>query len=149
MDYKKLYFNLKDRIKQLNKIGLALSTEKNTDSLFEMILDEASRISNAAGSTLYQFTDNKLYFSIIKNESLNIWQGGLSGRKGPGSGRAANCPAGDQRERLRPETSSICPGLQCVGALSSGIQEPQRGPVCFSARPFAAQVTVGRRGRAR
>ena len=40
MDYKKLYLDLKDRVKQLNKIGLALSTEKNTDKLFEMILDE-------------------------------------------------------------------------------------------------------------
>jgi HD-GYP domain-containing protein (c-di-GMP phosphodiesterase class II) len=79
MDYKKLYLDLKDRVKQLNKIGLALSTEKNTDKLFEMILDESTKISNAAGSTLYQSLDNKLIFSIIKNEPLNIWQGGISG----------------------------------------------------------------------
>lgn len=81
MDYKKLYLNLIDRVKQLNKIGLALSTEKNTDKLFEMILDESTKISNAAGSTLYQSKNNKLFFSIIKNEPLNIWQGGISGNE--------------------------------------------------------------------
>ena len=81
MDYKKLYLDLKDRVKQLNKIGLALSTERNTDNLFEMILDEATTISNAAGCTLYQLLDEKLFFNIIKNEPLKIWQGGISGEK--------------------------------------------------------------------
>ena len=80
MNYKKLYLDLQDRVKQLNKIGLALSTEKNTDKLFELILDEATSISNAAGSTLYKVEDNHLHFSIIKNEPLNMWQGGLSGK---------------------------------------------------------------------
>ena len=81
MDYKKLYLDLKDRVKQLNKIGLALSTERDTDNLFEMILDEATKISNAAGCTLYQSFDEKLFFNIIKNEPLKIWQGGISGVK--------------------------------------------------------------------
>lgn len=81
MDYKNLYLDLQERVKQLNKIGLALSTEKNSDKLFEMILDEATNISKAAGSTLYEVVDEKLHFSIIKNYPLNIWQGGLSGKE--------------------------------------------------------------------
>jgi len=80
VDYKKLYFDLKNRVTQLNKIGLALSKEKNSSKLFEMILDEATNISNAAGSTLYTVEDNYLHFNIIKNEPLNLWQGGLSGK---------------------------------------------------------------------
>ena len=80
MDYKKLYFDLKDRVTQLNKIGLALSKEKSSSKLFEMILDEATKISNAAGSTLYTVEDDQLHFNIIKNEPLNMWQGGLSGK---------------------------------------------------------------------
>ena len=81
MDYKNLYLDLRNRVKQLNKIGLALSSEKNTDKVFEMILDEATQISNAAGSTLYQIDDKKLNFIIIKNEPLKIWQGGISGQE--------------------------------------------------------------------
>ena len=32
---------LEDRLHRLSEIGMALSTEKNTDRLFEMILEEA------------------------------------------------------------------------------------------------------------
>ena len=80
MNYKKLYQDLRNRVNQLNKIGLALSKEKSTSKLFEMILDEASSISNAAGSTLYTVEDKFLKFNIIKNEPLKMWQGGLSGK---------------------------------------------------------------------
>ena len=34
---------LEEKIHRLSEIGMALSTEKNTDRLFEMILDEAKR----------------------------------------------------------------------------------------------------------
>ena len=80
MNYKKLYQDLRNRVNQLNKIGLALSKEKSSSKLFEMILDEASSISNAAGSTLYTVEDKFLKFNIIKNEPLKMWQGGLSGK---------------------------------------------------------------------
>ena len=44
---------LEEKIHRLNEIGMALSSEKNTDRLFEMILDEAKRITNADGSNPY------------------------------------------------------------------------------------------------
>ena len=47
--------HLEEKIHRLSEIGMALSSEKNTDRLFEMILDEAKRI-----------TSNKvIYFFII------------------------------------------------------------------------------------
>ena len=64
MDYKSKYEELRNRIKRLNEIGLALSTEKNTNVLFEKILNESGFISNADGRTLYIVKDNKLYFEI-------------------------------------------------------------------------------------
>ena len=53
MDYKMKCSFLEERIKRLNEIGIALSTENNTDKLFEMILEEARNITNADGRTLY------------------------------------------------------------------------------------------------
>ena len=35
---------LEERIKRLNEIGIALSTERNTNKLFELILEEAKNI---------------------------------------------------------------------------------------------------------
>ena len=37
---------LEDRLHRLSEIGMALSTEKDTNVLFEMILDEAKNITN-------------------------------------------------------------------------------------------------------
>ena len=44
---------LEERIKRLNEIGIALSTERDTNKLFELILEEAKNITNADGRTLY------------------------------------------------------------------------------------------------
>ena len=37
---------LEDRLHRLSEIGMALSTEKDTDRLFEMILEEAKNITD-------------------------------------------------------------------------------------------------------
>ena len=39
---------------------------------------DTTYISNADGRTLYIVKDNKLYFEILQNESLKIFQGGTS-----------------------------------------------------------------------
>ena len=54
---------LEDRLHRLSEIGMALSTEKDTNVLFEMILDEAKNITNADGRTLY---------SKIRKETLTL-----------------------------------------------------------------------------
>jgi len=67
------------QIKRLNTIGIALSAEKNTDRLLEMILDGAKSITNADGGTLYLATqDRQLEFAIMKTSSLGIAIGGTS-----------------------------------------------------------------------
>lgn len=68
------------RLKILNKIGIALSAEKNGTRLLEMILKEAKRIAYADGGTLYTRTaDNQLKFEIMLTNTLNIHTGGTSG----------------------------------------------------------------------
>jgi HD-GYP domain-containing protein (c-di-GMP phosphodiesterase class II) len=68
----------------MSAIGLALSKEKDMDKLLEMILLEAKRISNADGGTLYMMVDDqRLRFSIMITDSLNIHMGGTSGKEIP------------------------------------------------------------------
>jgi len=59
-------------IEKLNEIGIALSAEKNTPKLLEMILSGAKTILNADAGTLYLASENKKYlqFEIIMNDSL-------------------------------------------------------------------------------
>ena len=71
---------LQEQIHRLSEIGGALSTEKNTDRLFEMILDEATRITKADGRTLYTVDENgNLRFEILSNDTMNQKMGGTSG----------------------------------------------------------------------
>ena len=71
---------LEDRLHRLSEIGMALSTEKDTDRLFEMILDEARNITKADGRTLYSVNDDgNLAFEILRNDSMDTLMGGTSG----------------------------------------------------------------------
>ncbi len=64
--------HLEEKIHRLSEIGMALSSEKNTDRLFEMILDEAKRITNADGRTLYTIDQSgNLKFEILSSETMN------------------------------------------------------------------------------
>ncbi|MBJ48287.1 MAG: phosphohydrolase [Candidatus Marinimicrobia bacterium] len=83
MDYKQRCKYLENRIKHLNLIGIALSTEDDLDKLFEMIMDEAKHITNADGRTLYMKSDdgNNLNFEILLNDSMGSAMGGTSGNK--------------------------------------------------------------------
>lgn len=66
-----------DYVSELIKIGIALSSEHNIDRLLEMIVDQARRLTNADGGTLYIMNDEKtaLDFAIVQNASLNIRMG--------------------------------------------------------------------------
>ena len=83
MDYKERCAYLENRIKHLNLIGIALSTEEDLNKLFEMIMEEAKNITNADGRTLYMKTDegNQLKFEILLNDSMNSSMGGTSGNE--------------------------------------------------------------------
>lgn len=65
---------------RLIQIGIALSAEKEIDSLLDRILNEAKSMANADAGTLYLKTDeNSLRFAIVVNDTLNITQGGAKG----------------------------------------------------------------------
>ena len=61
-------------------IGLALSAEKEINSLLERILKEAKSLANAdAGSLYLKNRDETLGFAIVLNDTLNLFQGGVDG----------------------------------------------------------------------
>jgi pimeloyl-ACP methyl ester carboxylesterase/CheY-like chemotaxis protein len=65
-------------------IGVALSGEKDFDTLLERIVVEAQGLCDADGGTLYLRTDdNKLRFVIVRNRTLNIAMGGPAGKDIP------------------------------------------------------------------
>ena len=66
-------------LEYLNRIGIALSQEKDINRLLETILTAAKTITNADGGTLYRLTDGKLKFEIVLNDSLKIAMGGTTG----------------------------------------------------------------------
>ncbi len=72
---------MKDKlVKRLFDINIALSREKNIFILFEKIVSLARELSNADAGTLYMLYNNKLYFSIVQTESLNVYINGEDGR---------------------------------------------------------------------
>ncbi len=73
---------LYEQIRDLSKIGAALSAERNLPKLLEMILEEARYFTNADGGTLYMMNDDEqsMRFEIVQTDSLNIRMGGTSGK---------------------------------------------------------------------
>jgi len=70
-----------DRVRNLSKIGAALSAERNLPKLLQMILEEACKFTKSDGGTLYMMNDDErsLRFEIVQTGSLNIRMGGTSG----------------------------------------------------------------------
>jgi HD-GYP domain-containing protein (c-di-GMP phosphodiesterase class II) len=68
------------RLEELNRIGIALSKERDITKLLEAILIAAKTITNADGGTLYRMAeDQALRFEIMRNDTLGIAMGGTSG----------------------------------------------------------------------
>ena len=69
------------RLKELNEIGIALSQQRDLNSLLETILVAAKRITNADAGTLYlnEPEQRVLRFEILRNDTLNTTMGGTSG----------------------------------------------------------------------
>lgn len=70
-------------LEYLNRIGVALSSEKDINRLLETILHAAKTITNADGGTLYRVIDDQLKFEIVLNDSLKIAMGGTTGNDVP------------------------------------------------------------------
>lgn len=70
-----------DRINQLARIGVALSSVKDLNRLLEMIVDQARAFTNSDAGTLYLKSEDGgfLEFKIVQNETLNLRVGGTTG----------------------------------------------------------------------
>lgn len=66
---------LVNRIKKYTRLGVALSAEKDIQTVLEMIAEMARKYSHAEGSTVYLCNEEKnvLNFAVIQNEKLNIY----------------------------------------------------------------------------
>ena len=70
-----------DLVQRLTSIGAALSAEKDSGRLMELILQAARDFTGADGGTLYSRTDDStLVFEIMFTESLGLHLGGTSGK---------------------------------------------------------------------
>ncbi|MET1082938.1 MAG: HD domain-containing phosphohydrolase [Burkholderiales bacterium] len=72
-------FDLLDRFEELNRVGIALSREKDINRLLDTILVAAKNITRADAGTLYRLQDGKLRFEIIRTDSLGVALGGTTG----------------------------------------------------------------------
>ncbi|MCB1740756.1 MAG: GAF domain-containing protein [Gammaproteobacteria bacterium] len=70
-------------VRKLTEVGLALSAERDSNRLMELILDSAKALTGADAGTLYSYdeSDQNLRFEILLNDSLGIHFGGTSGRQ--------------------------------------------------------------------
>ncbi len=64
-------------LETLNKIGVALSTERNTDSLLELILSKSREITSADAGSLYLVEEESsggkhLVFKLTQNDSISV-----------------------------------------------------------------------------
>jgi HD-GYP domain-containing protein (c-di-GMP phosphodiesterase class II) len=72
-----------DKLEYLNTVGVALSQERDIDTLLETILVAAKHLTHADGGTLYRLMGDKLHFEIVRTDSLAIAMGGTSGNPVP------------------------------------------------------------------
>ena len=76
--------HLLEKLEKLTEIGIALSSEGDTQKLLELILLGAKEITHADGGTLYSVQeDNTIKMEIIRTDSLNYAMGGTTGNKIP------------------------------------------------------------------
>ncbi|MBM3279410.1 MAG: GAF domain-containing protein [Candidatus Handelsmanbacteria bacterium] len=73
-------FDLEDRLRRLNGIGVALSVERNLTVLLERILQEARSFTRADAGTLFLLKGEHLSFEIAQNDTLKSFAGGTHGK---------------------------------------------------------------------
>lgn len=67
---------ISDDMKRILDIGITLTSERNYARLYEIIMREAMAITNCDAGTLYINRDNKLYFMIMRTNSMDFYKGG-------------------------------------------------------------------------
>nr|MCR5830247.1 TIM barrel protein [Lachnospiraceae bacterium] len=65
-----------DDMERILEIGRELTIQKDYAKLLENIIGEAMEIANCDAGTLYIFNEDKLHFMIMRNNTMNVYQGG-------------------------------------------------------------------------
>ncbi|MBP5294571.1 MAG: HD domain-containing protein [Lachnospiraceae bacterium] len=63
------------QLRSILNSGIALTTEKDRNKLYEMLISTAMSITNCDAGTLYLYKDNSLSFKIMKTLSQNVSRG--------------------------------------------------------------------------
>ncbi len=102
-------------LKEITRIGTALSVEKNIHKLLEMIVDEARSLTNADAGTLYILDkkNNCLQFQILQSDSMNVRLGGTSGKQVD----LPSVPLTD--DRGNPNHTNVCSHVALTGETLS------------------------------
>ena len=120
------------RLEQLNQIGVALSKERDINSLLESILIAAMELTRADGGTLYLMSEKRdsLVFTIMRNNSMEIALGGTTGRDIELPSLPLVTPDGNAEvnyafEQQKEPFSSIPPAF---GAFNTGVFAFRKSP---------------------
>jgi len=70
---------LKDLIRRLNQIGIALSSETHLPTLLELLVREVRRFTRADAGSLYFKVGNQLRFQVAQNDTLAARKTALTG----------------------------------------------------------------------
>src|SRR5262249_12318844 len=75
--------SFEQRLEQITQLCIELSNNQDMPSLMERILRVAQLMTHSDGGTLYLVSedDRRLQFHISINNSLGMYQGGISGQK--------------------------------------------------------------------
>lgn len=71
--------DIRIRLETLNRIGAALSSDRDIDVLMERIVEAARSFTQADGVTFYRKSGDRLSFDLLRNISLDQYRGGSSG----------------------------------------------------------------------
>jgi len=74
---------LEEQLVQLNRIGIALSSERNLNKLLDMILHQTRRFTGAEGGSLYIIERKGLKFILAQNDALEIKEDARSAPASP------------------------------------------------------------------
>ena len=61
---------LKEQIKKLNQIGIALTSETHLPTLLELIVREVRGFTRADAGSLYSVDRNQIRFEVAQNDTL-------------------------------------------------------------------------------
>lgn len=87
----------RERLRRMNEIGVALTGEKNLDTLLEMIMLEAKALTGADGGTIYLKTEEPAEPVLVDGKRIDRRTGG--DRRIGDRRRLASCPPEGMEER--------------------------------------------------